>query len=323
MFLLRFDMRAPTGGANTISQLYSSAIEMATWGEQNGCLATVISQHHSSSDNYLPSPLILASAIAAKTDKLAINIGALLLNMYDPIKLAEDIAVLDIISNGRVSYTIGLGYRAEEYAMFGIPMKARGKIMEEKLSALISALRGERFEYHGRQVHVTPTPPSGKNLGLNYGGHSNAAAKRAGKFGLGLIADGGGPELEKVYRDAAAAHSQEAGMVYIPPANLITSLHVAKDVDKAWQEMGPHLLHDAQMYGDWMANNTTAATSYASSVDELRAEQGPYRIVTPEDAVAMIKAGQILAMQPLCGGMPIALAWRSLQLVADEVMPEI
>lgn len=323
MFLLRFDMRAPTGGANTISQLYSSAIEMATWGEQNGCLATVISQHHSSSDNYLPSPLILASAIAAKTDKLAINIGALLLNMYDPIKLAEDIAVLDIISNGRVSYTIGLGYRAEEYAMFGIPMKARGKIMEEKLSALIRALRGERFEYHGRQVHVTPTPPSGKNLGLNYGGHSKAAAKRAGKFGLGLMADGGGPELEKVYRDAAAAHSQEAGMVYIPPANLITSLHVAKDVDKAWQEMGPHLLHDAQMYGDWMANNTTAATSYASSVDELRAEQGPYRIVTPEDAVAMIKAGNILAMQPLCGGMPVELAWRSLQLVAAEVMTQI
>jgi hypothetical protein len=94
-------------------------------------------------------------------------------------------------------------------------------------------------------------------------------------------------------------------------------------VDQAWEEMGPDLLHDAQMYGGWMATNNTAATSYASSVDELRAEEGPYRIVTTEDAVAMIKAGQILAMQPLCGGMPVALAWRSLQLVADEVMPEI
>ena len=323
MFLLRFDMRAPAGGPNTITQLYSAAIEMATWGEQNGCLATVISQHHSASDNYLPSPLILASAIAARTEKLAINIGALLLNMYDPIKLAEDIAVLDIISNGRVSYTIGLGYRPEEYAMFGIPMKARGKIMEEKLHALTRALRGERFEYQGRQVQVTPTPPSGRNLGLNYGGHSNAAATRAGKFGLGLMADGGGPELEAVYREAALAHKQEPGTVYIPPANLITSLHVAKDVDEAWEKMGPYLLHDAQMYGDWMASNNTAATSYASSVEELRGEQGPYRIVTPEDAVAMIKAGQILAMQPLSGGMPIELAWQSLQLVADEVMTNI
>lgn len=323
MFLLRFDMRAPDGGPNTIQQLYSTAIEMATWGEQNGCLATVISQHHSASDNYLPSPMILASAIAANTQNLAINIGALLLNMYDPIKLAEDIAVLDIISNGRVSYTIGLGYRPEEYAMFGVPMKARGKTMDEKLDALTRALRGETFEYQGRQVHVTPTPPSGKNLGLSYGGHSNAAARRAGKFGLGLMADGGGPELEEVYREAALAHGQEPGTVYIPDASLITSLHVAKDVDQAWEKMGPYLLHDAQMYGKWMESNNTAATSYASSIDELRGEEGPYRIVTPEEAVGMIKGGEILAMQPLCGGMPVELAWKSLRLVADEVLGEV
>ena len=323
MFLLRFDMRAPGGGPNTIQQLYSTAIEMAVWGEQNGCLATIISQHHSASDNYLPSPMLLASAIAAKTEKLAINIAALLLNMYDPIKLAEDIAVLDIISNGRVSYTIGLGYRPEEYAMFGVPMKTRGKTMDEKLDALTRALRGEKFEYQGRQVHVTPTPPSGANLSLSYGGHSNAAAKRAGRFGLSLMADGGPPELEEVYREAALAHEQEPGTVYIPDSTLITSLHVAKDVDEAWEKMGPYLLHDAQMYGEWMANNNTAATSYASSVDELRGEEGPYRIVTPEDAAGMIKAGQPLAMQPLCGGMPIDLAWASLQLVADEVMGAI
>ena len=134
------------------------------------------------------------------------------------------------------------------------------------------------------------------------------------------MADGGGPELKDVYREAALAHGQEPGNVYIPDGGLITSLHVAKDVDLAWEKMGPYLLHDAQMYGKWMAGNTTAATSYAATIDELRAEQGPYRIVTPEQARTMVDSGQVLAMQPLCGGMPAELAWASLRLVAEEVM---
>ena len=72
---------------------------------------------------------------------MPIIIGALLLNFYDPIKLAEDMAVLDIVSNGRVSYVIGLGYRPEEYAMFGVDMAARGKVMDQKLDALAAGAR--------------------------------------------------------------------------------------------------------------------------------------------------------------------------------------
>src|SRR5687767_8530499 len=119
MYLLRFDMRSPAGGAAT-ADLYRTALEMAEWGEDHGCVATMVSEHHASPDGYLPSPLVLASAIAARTTRTPIIVGALLLNFYDPIKLAEDMVVLDLVSGGRVSYVIGLGYRPEEYAMFGI-----------------------------------------------------------------------------------------------------------------------------------------------------------------------------------------------------------
>ena len=117
--MLRFDMRAPESGA-PIVDLYQAAVDMAEWGETNGCLAALISEHHTSPDGYLPSPLLLATAIAARTTTLPIIIGALLLNFYDPVKVAEDMIVLDIVSRGRVSYVIGLGYRPEEYDMFGV-----------------------------------------------------------------------------------------------------------------------------------------------------------------------------------------------------------
>ena len=111
MFTMRFDMRAPEFGGST-TDLYQAAIEMAAWAETRGCIAAVISEHHTSSDGYLPSPMVLASAMAARTEQLYISLAAALLPFYDPIRLAEDMIVLDIISNGRVSYVLGLGLPA-------------------------------------------------------------------------------------------------------------------------------------------------------------------------------------------------------------------
>src|SRR5690349_18375772 len=105
MYMLRFDMRAPEIGAST-ADLYSAATDMCEWAENHGALAAVLCEHHGSHDGYLPSPLILASAIAARTKRLPITIAALLLPFYDTVRLAEDMAVLDLISKGRVSYIL-------------------------------------------------------------------------------------------------------------------------------------------------------------------------------------------------------------------------
>lgn len=321
MYLIRFDMRAPEHGAPT-SELYPAALEMAAWGESNGCLAAVISEHHSSPDGYLPSPLVLATAMAARTERLFINVAALLLPLYDPIKLAEDMIVLDILSRGRVSYVMGMGYRDEEYAMFGIERRRRAKILEAKIAALQSALAGERFEYEGRAVHVTPSPfsPGGPSLAL--GGGSLVAARRAARFGLDLAASGATPGLEEAYREEAARVGREPGTCRVPDGAPL-SLFVAKDVDRAWEQLGPYLLHDATTYAAWLKDQDTASKSTAQTIDELRAQKGAYRIVTPPEAVEIIRQHGLLSLQPLCGGAPPELGWASLRLIKDEVLPAL
>ncbi|MEO5841890.1 MAG: LLM class flavin-dependent oxidoreductase [Acidimicrobiales bacterium] len=323
MFTLRFDMRAPVDGVST-SDLYKAAIEMAEWGEAHGCLSALISEHHSSADGYIPSPLILATAIAARTKQLPIVVGALLLNFYDPIKLAEDMIVLDIVSGGRVSHVIGLGYRPEEYAMFGIPMSARGKVIDGKLAALQRALRGEEFEYEGRAVKVTPPALTPGGPRLAYGGHSLAAARRAGRMGLDMFAEGATENLLETYQQAARDAGREPGMALIPDRNTPTSVFVAEDLDEAWDKIGPYILHDANTYRAWMGDNTAAASrSESASIAEMRSENGAYRILTPDQAIAQVKTGVPLLLHPLCGGCPPEFAWESLRLVGDYVMPAL
>src|SRR3954467_1432013 len=102
--MMRFDLRAPASGAPR-AELYAAALDMAAWAETRGCVSAVLCEHHTSDDGYLPSPLILASAMAARTTTLPITIAVVLLPLYDPVRLAEEMAVLDIISNGTGSHT--------------------------------------------------------------------------------------------------------------------------------------------------------------------------------------------------------------------------
>jgi alkanesulfonate monooxygenase SsuD/methylene tetrahydromethanopterin reductase-like flavin-dependent oxidoreductase (luciferase family) len=119
---MRFTMHsAPSARADS----YAAVLDMAAWAETRGCLAAAVSQHHAADDGYLPSPVPLAAAIAARTSSLPVTVAALLLAFYEPVKLAEDLAVVDLLSRGRVSYVIGLGYRDEEFALFGVDRRQR------------------------------------------------------------------------------------------------------------------------------------------------------------------------------------------------------
>lgn len=156
MYTLRFDMRDPQWAAPP-TDLYATAPEMCAWAEEHGGLATVLCEHHGSEDGYLPSPLLLASAVAARTQRLALSL-ILILPFYETVRLAEDMAVLDIISNGRASYILALGYRPEEFEHFGVPIKTRGRLCDEKLALLRRLLAGETVVEDGRRISVTPRP---------------------------------------------------------------------------------------------------------------------------------------------------------------------
>jgi len=316
-------MRAPPDGPAAPAQLYAAALEMAAWSEGKGCVALQVSEHHSSPDGYLPAPLVLAAAIAARTSTVAIQVTALLLPLHDPVELAERMAVLDLISGGRVSYVLGLGYRPDEYAMFGRDFGARGRLMDGCLETLRRALAGERFEFEGRPVHVTPAPHTPGGPLLLLGGGSRAAVRRAARFGLGMIMRGGDASLGAYYREQCAEAGTTPGMFIHPPEGSVTSGFVAEDPDRAWAVLGPFLLHDAREYASWFAGASSATRSVAGSVAELRAEEGPYRIFTPEEAARHVQETGLFLAQPLCGGLPPDLAWPSLELLVSEVLPRV
>ena len=125
---MRFDMRAPDFAASP-GALYPAAVDMAAWADERGFSSIGISEHHATEDGYCPAPLLLGSAIAARTQHVKIRFGVMLLTLHHPLRAAEEIAVLDNLSEGRVIPMYGAGYRMEEFEMFGIDPKKRAKIM--------------------------------------------------------------------------------------------------------------------------------------------------------------------------------------------------
>jgi alkanesulfonate monooxygenase SsuD/methylene tetrahydromethanopterin reductase-like flavin-dependent oxidoreductase (luciferase family) len=321
VFTLRFDMRAPAWGAPPVA-LYGAVPEMCAWAEDHGGLAAVFCEHHGSEDGYLPSPFLLASAVAARTQRIALSL-ILILPFYDPVRLAEDMAVLDIISAGRASYILALGYRPEEFEHFGVALGDRGRLADEKVALLRALLSGETVNQDGRRIMVTPRPETRGGPGLTWGGGSVAAARRAGRYGLGLLANANVPGMREAYETACREHGHQPGPTLLPDRDHPSVVFVADDVEQAWSEIGEHLLHDARTYAEWNpGNETSAGFSHVSTVDELREAAASHVIISVPEAISRVRAGQILNLLPLCGGLSPEVAWPYLKRVGDVVLPE-
>lgn len=319
MFTLRFDMRAPESGAPA-DRLYAAAIDMCEWGESHGAMMAVLSEHHGTSDGHLPAPLMLASAMAARTERLHLMLAAVVLPFWDPVRLAEDISVLDLISNGRVAYAFGVGHRPQEYEHFGIGFGERGRLADAKLTLLLDLLRGDPVEHAGRRIQVTPRCRSSAGPTMLIAGGSRAAADRAAKHGLGFICQTADPKLKDHYEDRCRVHGKTPGFVRFPDPGAPTTVFVADDVDRAWTELGAHLLHDARMAASYRhGDDSVASISRAETVSALRSARGPYRVISTDEAVGMIRGGRPLPLLPLCGGLPPEIAWPYLERAAAAV----
>jgi alkanesulfonate monooxygenase SsuD/methylene tetrahydromethanopterin reductase-like flavin-dependent oxidoreductase (luciferase family) len=316
MFTLRFDMRAPEW-AGPAGDLYTAAIDMCAWAETRGAVLAVLSEHHGAEDGHLPAPLILASAIAARTRSLAILLAAVSIPLWDPVRLAEEMSVLDLISKGRVWYAFGVGHRSQEYDHFGIDMTTRGRVAEEILAVLGPLVRGESVEFRGRSVRVTPPCGSADGPMVLIAGGSKAAARRAGRYGLGFVSQTDLPGLKEFYEEQCRAHGHEPGMIQFPVRDAPTAVFVADDVDEAWDVLGPHLLHDAVTAASYRPHdNSVASITRADSVAALREESGPYRIFTADEATEFVRGGRPLPLHPLCGGVAPDIAWPYLESAA-------
>ena len=125
-FGLWYDFRNPPEWRQASDRLYSEILDQIAWGESHGFDDVWLSEHHFIEDGYLPSILPVAAAIAARTKRIRIASGVLLMPFYNPVRLAEDIAVVDVISGGRFELGVGVGFKHEEFEGLGVPFKERG-----------------------------------------------------------------------------------------------------------------------------------------------------------------------------------------------------
>ena len=313
-FVTRYDFRAPGATREERRELFGRALEQAAYVDRHGQDALMLSEHHVSDDGYLPSPIPVAAAFAAVTERIPITIAALLVNLYDPLRLAEDLAVLDHLSGGRISHTLGLGYRREEYDAFGVAWETRGADIEERITRMLAAWETGA---------VTPEPYTQPHPFLFYGGGSLAAARRAGRLGLHFQPQHADPALQEAYETECRAHGREPGFTMLAPPGP-AYVFCAEDPDRFWATYGRHLLADATAYADWHGSNASYVVDTSRTVEEMRAA-GTYVVLTPDDLVTRCRDREIrlVTCHPACGGLPTEPSWESLRLVCETVMPAL
>ena len=321
LFGLRFDLRNPEFAHTSMADRYDAALQMAEWAEGLGCLSIAVSEHHGSPDGYLPSPIPVLAAMAARTTSVRLMVAALIAPFYDPLRLAEDLIVLDILSRGRVDLIIGAGYVHEEFELFDVPMSERAARVTETVHTLRVAFRGEPFVFRGRRVKLTPEPSRQGGPSIFLGGSSEAAARRAARIADGFIPSD--PGVWEPYRDEVQKLGRpDPGPCPIGPTAVVA---FAEDADEGWERMAPYFLHEMNAYGQWQAEDDLASPyRTVADVDELRAS-GSYRVLNPQQFLTEQASSPtpFLVLNPMCGGMPPGLAWSSLRLFEHEVLPAL
>lgn len=319
MIGIRFDLRVPAFGTATHADLYAACLDQCAWADEQGLDVVVLSEHHGVEDGYLPAPLTLAAAIAGRTRRIRINIAAVLVPLHDPIRLAEQLAVLQLASDGRVSLVAGLGYRQEEFEMAGVDRKRRGKLLEEYVAVMRQAWTGEPFEWRGRTVRVTPKPQAPPMILV--GGSTDLAARRAARLHAGFFPAIGDQRLADLYKTECARLGFPGGFVSLPGGPGF--VHVSADPERDWARIAPHALYDAQTYASWQTPDQRSAMHVDAQAAEDVRKSGVYQVLTPDQCVASAREHGRVILHPLMGGMSPALGWEGLKLFESQVLPRI
>lgn len=323
--LIRFDLRSPFETPAPV--LYGAALEMAAWADRVGVDTIMVSEHHGTDDGYCPSPVVLAAAFAARTTRIRLRYAAALVPLHDPIAVAEEIAVLDLISGGRCEVVIGAGYIPLEFAMFGASLRDRGRLVEERTATITRALEGEPLERHGATFRVTPRPVQRPRPPILMAGSVPASALRAARLCDGFYPMLYDADLVATYQEECRRLGKEPGRVI--NASIPVFIHVSDDPERTWSIIGRHALYELNSYFRWTAQASSRdMRTVFTPVEDLEALKlsGLYRVVTPDECVELARqldeADATFMIHPLMAGMPPEVGWENLELL-EKLLPQL
>ena len=316
-------------------EIYREAIEIAVELEAAGFDSVWTSEHHFVDDGYMPSQLPVLAAIAARTSRIRLGTGVLLAPMFDPLRLAEDAATVDLISDGRLILGLGIGWRDEEFEGFGVPMRERGSRMEGHLAVLRQAWSdglvtgdGRHFRYEGLNVTPKPARPGGPPIWLGAG--AEAAVRRVGRLADGYFAGPASPaSLARRMgwvREEANAAGRDADAI---TANLYRPTFAWRDGD-AWERVRDFAWYIDWKYGDMGDARGSLERKHPPALGADDEERLRSRVIagTPEQvAERLLEYADVLGVEGTFvarghfPGMDPAVAAESRRVLAEEVLP--
>jgi len=315
-----FDQRNPPQWQRDGAELYSWTLDWAQEGEHRGLDAIWLTEHHMLADGYLPQALVMAAGIAARTRAIRVGTAVLIATLRSPIEIAEQAAVVDLISGGRLELGLGAGYAALEFALFDVDSSRRFELLEQRIVE-IQALCRE----HG----ITPAPVQ-VPIPIWVGAGGARGARIAGRVGAGLLHLGG--RLLEPY----GAGLREGGH---PPSLARTGgvidLIVAEDPERAWAAIAPHVGYQQASYRHLARRDERLDAMLRDPRTGSRFSATPGRgvpaieVTTPAGAVERVRSA--IRGKPVTdvmfwatiAGMPKDIADRHLELLCDEVAPAL
>jgi alkanesulfonate monooxygenase SsuD/methylene tetrahydromethanopterin reductase-like flavin-dependent oxidoreductase (luciferase family) len=335
---LLFGFRNPARWRRSFVDTYRDELRAVREAEALGYDTIWLTEHHFADDGYSPSVLPIMGAIAARTERVRIGSFLILLPLNNAIRLAEDVATLDVISNGRIDLGVGQGYAVHEFAAYGISRKERLSRFVEGIDVLRGLWTKESFSYRGRHytiddARLMPRPVQSPHPPLWIGARGAKGIARAGRLGAHLLGLSS-PEMQATY-DAALA---EAG--HDPATRSAVQLHwvhVARTEDEAWANAGPHFHHVLETYGRWVGSagdfEGDALVANVPPERELRTTTRPLLFPplfgTPDQVhAALARSMARIRTTHLClamhlPGMDPRLSHTSMELFAREVAPRL
>ena len=309
-------------------ELYTGLLDQAVLAEQIGFDSIWVSEHHFTEEGYLPSLAPMLAVLSQRTSKVKLGTAVLLAPLHHPLRLAEDMALVDQLSGGRLEIGMAPGYRPEEFEVLGVPKKQRGRRTDETIELLQLAWKGARFSYHSEHfnfddVIVAPPPYTDGGPPLWIGGSSKFSAARAAKYGCGFMSDSGASI--DVYGEYRSSYQGAVG----PRVATNRVLFAASSHEMAWEEAGESLLYQFNCYRKWFADATDADTHGGVVTDYRALSAAHYFVGTPDEIVEAIRAAErefgfeelIFWARP--PGMRLEVSTRSLELIAKEVLPAV